>query len=280
LQPKLKSKFKLSFLGWVINWVDSILVAKYFDLKYLGLYRTSVLLTSMLFSLIMMPVATVIFPVFSKFGADKIKILNYYNRINELIILVLFPVGFGIFFLSDLIEIVIFGEKWIGIGKVLGVLCMSESIGSLTGINPIIYQSIGKPELQPKISVFLAPIFIVVYIQIAPLGIQYLVWAKLILSVVTLPVNSYLLSSTLGTNKFYFFHQGKWIFLSTSIMSFLIYFFQGFFFGYFNDIFLLITTICLGIIIYFFSIWLFHRELIFKAQEFLGIEVLNLNNKL
>jgi O-antigen/teichoic acid export membrane protein len=281
IQWKLASKFYrygfwvlfLSLLGWLINWFDSILIGKYFGIRDLGIYRTGVTIISMIFSIFITPIATVMFPSFSKLNGDRIKIKKHFNEINKLIILIVLPIGVGLFMLSNEIVNVFFGQKWAGISVVIGLLGITEAIANFCSINPIVFQSIGRPDLQPKLSTFLIFLFIIVYWFVAPYGIIAMLVAKLILAIITTPINMYVMVRVLKLPPFYIIHQGKYIFISCILMSIFIIVLK-FILKNVNlnsDLVILILSILFSAIFYFFLLFKleneFMKKLIFSIKS-------------
>ena len=256
----------LSLLGWLINWVDSILIGKYFGIRDLGIYRTGVTMISMLFSIFMTPIATVMFPSFSKLNGDLIKIKNHFNEVNKLIIMIVLPIGIGLFLLSNEIVDLLLGPKWAGLSVVIGFLGLTEAIANFCGINPIVYQSIGRPDLQPKLSIGLIVLFMLVYWFVTPLGIMPLLWAKLALALVTTPINMIIMIRLLKLSPFYIIQQGKYVIIASFILAIFILLLKIVLknLNLNNEFIVIITSILLGTSLYFFILWQLDRLFIKK----------------
>ena len=251
----------LSIMGWFINWFDALLVGRYLGLSDLGIYRTGVTMISMLFPIIMGPIATVMFPSFSKLQNDTIKIAKYFYDVNKLIIFFVIPMAVGLFLVSKDFVPIVFGDKWKGLEIVIGILGLSEGLASCVGINPIIYQALGKPDIQTKLSLFLFPVFIVTYLIVAPLGILPLVLAKLGLTILTLPINMIPIVKVLKISPFYILHQIKYIFISTIILIVSILTLQWIlmYYNISNHLIALSGSILVGIISYITALWILDR---------------------
>lgn len=264
----------LSLMGWIINWFDSILVGRYLGITDLGLYRTGVMMVSMCFSLLIGPISTVLFPAFSRIQNDNTKIIKHFIFVNKLIIFIVIPIGVGLYLVSDDFVPLIFGEKWRGMGIVIGILGLSEGLGWCVGINPTIYQAIGKPDLQPKLSLFLLPLFIVTYVLVIPLGMLPLLWAKLGLTLFTLPINMIPLVRVLKISPFYVLQQGKYIFVSTIVFTVLIIAFKRISIDYLNlsnHFILLSGSIIIGIVSYLGILWFFDRSFLLQIKSIVKI---------
>jgi O-antigen/teichoic acid export membrane protein len=260
----------LSLMGWIINWFDSLLVGRYLGVTDLGIYRTGVTIISMLFSLVVAPISAVLFPSFSRLQNDRIKIAKYFHDVNKIIISLVVPIGVGLFLVSNDLILFLVGEKWDGLGAVIGVLALSEGLSNCVVINTIIYQAIGKSDIQPKISVFLLPLFIFTYLTVAPLGMMPLLWSKLGLSLFTVPINMIPVVRVLKISPLYIFHQGKYIFVSTIFLTASVLVFQWVCSSCVypsNSFLILLGSILIGVVSYFGSLWVLDRPFLLNIQS-------------
>ncbi len=262
----------LSLLGWFITWFDSILVGRFFGVSDLGIYRTGVTVSSTIFAVVMMPMVTVLFPSFSKLSDNHDKVLIYYHEVNRIIMALVLPAGVGLFLVGREFAIAIFGVQWADLGIVVGILGLSEGLGHICGINPHVYQAIGKPHIQPKISVLLIPIFAAVYWIVAPYGMEPLLWAKLALTVIFTPVNVIIAVKTLKLSPLYLFHQGKYIFASLIVLAICVMSIKWLL--YYNRVFdpstVLWVLVITGILSYAGSLWIFDRSFILKVRSLIS----------
>lgn len=271
----------LSLLGWLINWLDSILVSKYLGIAELGIYRTGITMNMMLFSMVIGPISTIIFPAFSRIQDNRGKVIKYFNDANKIIMSIALPAGVGLFLVSNALVAVVYGEKWKGMGVVLGVMGLSEAIANCVSINTTIYQAIGRPDLQPKLSIFLLPFFIIAYLYAAPLGMGPLLWAKLGLTLLTAPINALLVARVLKISPFYIFHQGKYIIISTLILATSVLATQGVInvqVGSNYNIIVLSGSIFAGVISYVVSIWFLDRPFCLQIQSLIKSTFANLRH--
>lgn len=268
----------LGIMGWIINWYDSILVGRYFGMYELGIYRTSVLLISMIFSLVMTPISTLVFPAFSKINNDIQKITKYFHFANKTILFIILPISVLLFLYNEQIVLYFFGTKWKNLSYVLGVLSLSEGIGFMVSLNPTIYQAIGRPDLQPKVSFFLLPLFILVYYFITPLGIGYLVWSKFFLTLITTPFNIFLIVKATGIKYNYLFKQGKNIFLSLFIMILFSYLLKFIFLP--NSLMSLILSSLICITIYFYLIFKMEKLFLFQLIDLVMNSLIKIREKI
>ena len=129
------------------------------------------------------------------------------------------------------------------------------------GINPTIYQALGKPDIQTKLSLFLFPVFIVTYLLVAPFGIMPLILAKFVLTILTLPINMIPIIRVLKLPSFYIVHQTKHIFIATIFLTASILVLQWFlrYFYIYNHLITLSGSILFGIVSYMTALWFLDR---------------------
>jgi O-antigen/teichoic acid export membrane protein len=187
--------------------------------------------------------------------------------------MIVLPIGTGLFLLSNEIVDLLLGPKWAGLSVVIGFLGITEAIANFCGINPIVYQSIGRPDLQPKLSIGLISLFMLVYWFVTPLGIMPLLWAKLALALITTPINMIIMIRTLKLSPFYIIQQGKYVFIASFILAIFILLLK-IVLKYLNlnyDFIVLLSSIFLGTSLYFFLLWkldnLFIKKIFFAIKS-------------
>ena len=154
----------------------------------------------------------------------------------------------------------------------IGFLGLTEAIANFCGINPIVYQSIGRPDLQPKLSIGLIILFMLVYWFVTPLGIMPLLWAKLALALVTTPINMIIMIRLLKLSPFYIIQQGKYVIIASFILAIFILLVKIVLnnLNLNNEFIVIITSILLGTSLYFFILWqldrLFIKKIIFSIK--------------
>lgn len=157
--------FSLSLFGtkvlnyWVRN-IDYLLIGRFLGTNPLGIYNRAY--DIMLFPLVSVSqvLSRVMFPSMSLIQEDKQRVAGLYLRMTRAIALVTFPMMLGLFVVVEPFVLVVFGAQWIGMIPVLRVLSlvgMSQSIGSLTGS---LYLSQGRAGLQFRVGLILKTISI------------------------------------------------------------------------------------------------------------------------
>lgn len=126
--------------------LDKIFIGKMFGQEWLGIYELAYRLMIKPITLINPIFNKVSFPIFSKLQGDTTKLNNWYLRKIELIALLLFPMYFGMYTLSDQIVRLLYGVGWELTSEtfqIIWILGMIMSIGNPLGSY---LMALGKPE--------------------------------------------------------------------------------------------------------------------------------------
>ena len=153
---------------WVRN-ADNLLIGKYLGQGDLGLYTRAYSFMLMPVKQISTVVTRVMFPAFSSIQDDVPRIRGIYLRTLSVIALITFPVGLGLMAVTDFFVLGLLGDKWAGMIPILRILCVlsvTQSLGSTAGV---IYQSLGRTDLQFKWAIYSG----VVYLTAFVIGLQF-----------------------------------------------------------------------------------------------------------
>lgn len=189
------------FLAWSLVWVDSIIVAKYFGIKDLGIYKTGSQFASLLFVIIFTPLVPVFYSYFSKNQQNSGHIKLVASDLTVIATTICIPASLFVFFFSGQIEGVFFGEKWVGISHVIGILSIREGLAWVTFINGEYYRALNKPHYEALMMIFTLFLYVSVYMYSISFGIEIFSWSRVGAVVVTMLAHL-LLFAYLGVVQF------------------------------------------------------------------------------
>ncbi|OUS03490.1 hypothetical protein A9Q86_00835 [Flavobacteriales bacterium 33_180_T64] len=165
--------------------IDYLILGKFFTSVILGYYAfaynimyTPVKRISYIFS-------EVLFPSFSSFKDDKVKIINGYFKSVQLIAMVSLPAMAILAFNADLIIHFVFGQKWAAAIPIVRILCFAGAVQSISQFGAVIFSSIGKPEVTFYVSIgrtVLTVLAIIIGVQYGVLWVAYLLVVAKVLS--------------------------------------------------------------------------------------------------
>ncbi len=188
------------FLAWFYIWADSLIIGMFLGSHDLGLYRTGGQFASMIFGVVFGPIVPVLYSYFSKIGGDKDMLSGKMQRVIMIIIMVSLPVAGGIYFLSEPIGDLVFGEKWGGVGFVIGVMSLVYGISWIVGMNGEAYRAMGKPSLDTYITLFALIFYIPAYIISIKYSFQAFIWTRFVLAVFAAVLHMAVLRKVLNIN--------------------------------------------------------------------------------
>lgn len=158
--PAIKDFFVFSanLTGFqVINYfarnIDQLLIGKFLGSEILGYYSLAYKLMMLPLQNISWVLSKVMFPVLSKVQDEFERLQRAYIKMLQSISIMTFPLMSLLFVLAPQLIRVIYGEKWSAVTDLVRVLCfcgMFQSIGTISGL---IYQSVGKTDVQLRMGI-------------------------------------------------------------------------------------------------------------------------------
>ena len=171
-----------SLLYWAFTWGDSFVVGTLLDPYSLGLYRSASMLVITLFAALISPLQPVLFSAFSRLQADRIKLMDAFERSAMLVGMVSLPAGVGLFLVGDTAAAAFLPSEWEGIGRALGILGLMHGVAWIVGLNDDLYRAIGKPKINAQVMLASLAVYLPVYVVAAQAGFDQFLWSRLALA--------------------------------------------------------------------------------------------------
>lgn len=134
---------------WFTVWVDVFIIGTSFNQYYLGLYKTSTAMVNALMSLITTSTVPVLFSALSRLKNDESQFKYMFFKTQQLVSILVFPLGVGIYLYSDLVTEILLGNKWSEASGVIGIYALTSSILIVFGYYcSEVYRAKGKPMLS------------------------------------------------------------------------------------------------------------------------------------
>lgn len=165
-------------LAWFYLWVDSLVVGACLDVYGLGLYRTGNAFVIMIFGVIFNPTIPVLFGAFSRMKNIPADFQHLFLKSVKVIAIVALPVGFCVFVLREPLASMVFGNKWAGIGSVIGAMALTHGFAWLVGANPEALRAKGRPDIETKIMGLCFFIYFPIYLFAVRYGLDAFIWAR------------------------------------------------------------------------------------------------------
>lgn len=170
-------------LAWFYIWMDSLFVGAYLGTYHLGLYRTGNQFISMIYGFFFAPLLPVLYSHFSLIQANSVRLKDIMLKIIQILAFVSIPLGFLLYALSNPIGAIIFGDKWKGIGFVIGVMALTQAYAWVVGANGELYRAMGKPSYETVIPFATLFLYIVGYFFSIKKGFETFVWMRFYLAI-------------------------------------------------------------------------------------------------
>ncbi len=205
--------------AWLIVWGDKLIVGRFLGVHDLGVYRTGWMLVTILFGLTLNPFLPVLYPAFSRLQDDLPALKRAFHKVNRIVIALALPLGTGVLLVGPEAADLLFGQKWQGLGFVLGTLGLMHGIGWLIGTNPELYRAMGRPDMNTKLMFAALLYYLPAYYIAAQRGLEPFVVTRLAVALVAMPIHVYLCVKMLHLSPLYLWQEGKPMMFSTLAMA-------------------------------------------------------------
>ena len=129
---------------WVTNWIDSLLIGRYMNDYYLGLYKNSTGMITSLFGMVTAAIVPVLFSSLSKMQNDDDAFSEMYQNTVKNITMFVLPMGVGVCIFSDLATYVLFGSKWVEATSIVAISAITTALRTVfISINGDVYRAKG-----------------------------------------------------------------------------------------------------------------------------------------
>ena len=185
--------FCSSLLLWLFVWLDTLVVALYFDPETLGLYRSALILTAGGLGLIFAPIVPVLYSALSK-SEGKIQKGEIANEFISLLTYISISLSWMLFASGHFIELYLLPEDWDGIGKMFSFLALTYGYAWIANMNGEFYKALGRPGIEALVIVCAVTFYAGGYLLSASHGFDQFLFSRLILTVLFLVFNILVLS--------------------------------------------------------------------------------------
>jgi len=145
-----------------------------------------------------MSVNRAVFPGYVKLAADRALLRRGYLRVTSVLLLIVLPAGIGMSLLAEPLVLVLFGEKWMQVAPLITILSLNGVLTVLLSTAHHVNLSVGMSRSSSLVLAAHSGMTIPLMLWWVPsYGTQGAVVAMLVASVVTAPLNFYLLGKAI-----------------------------------------------------------------------------------
>ena len=155
------SYFGSAAVGVVMSNVDNATVGRMFGARELGYYQTAFALPEELRSRLSVALQRVLFPAYSLVQSEHSMFREGVLKSLALFSAIAIPMGVGMAVLARPIVRVLYGEQWLPVVPLLQVVAIVGIVRAFYALIVNIYKAKGRPDLEFKVGLVLAPMFVV-----------------------------------------------------------------------------------------------------------------------
>ena len=205
---------------WLTNWIDSLIIAKYMNEYYLGIYKNSLSTVNALFSIVTASIIPVLFVGLSKYQDDNKAFSTFFSQIQQRLAMILIPIGVGIFIYQDLAVKILFGDKWDEAAAIVGITALTTALRTVfVSICSDAYRAKGKFKIPLFLQIVDICLIVPTCIISAKFGFWSLVYARALIKLDLIIPEMIIMKKSVGIESVSNLKNMLPIVLSTAVMS-------------------------------------------------------------
>lgn len=139
------------FQNWLFLYADNAIAGLFMGIQGLGVYSLGFSISTLIPGFLVAAMGDVAYPTFCRLQEDPRLVGQSLLKLQTLISAVLFPVGFGVSAIAQPVVRLLYGEKWPGLGIVIGFLVIMPGLSYIWSLNGKAYQAVGRPDAWTKL---------------------------------------------------------------------------------------------------------------------------------
>ncbi|WCC80126.1 lipopolysaccharide biosynthesis protein [Cutibacterium equinum] len=188
--------FGYSVVSYLANYIVNLSTGRFFGARELGSLTRGTQLVSTPVSLMVAPVSNLAFVTLSKVQDDAQRLRRYSLLWQQTVGYAVALLCGGLLVVSPSLVPLALGDGWSRTVGFVQLLCISTALGYVPLAAGWLYQSLGRPDIQLRISLVFTPIRVVVVLLAAMVSVEAVLWANIAVSMVTWPVSYTILGRT------------------------------------------------------------------------------------
>jgi len=211
----------------------------------------------------------IMFPTFSRLQDDPCSLRNVFQKVNRMVIAFALPIGVGLLLVGPEMSTLLFGEKWQGLGQVVGILGLMHGVAWMVGLNAELYRAMGRPDVNTKLMFAQLFLYLPAFYLAAQHGLSPFVYTRLGVAVGATALHVFLCVKMLKVSPFYLWHEGKTVILSVLAMAGVVLAVKTMFQGRLHNAagwFVVALLIMTGMATYIGALWVLDRQFILSVR--------------
>ncbi len=207
-----------TFINTILTNLQAILIGKNFSTESVGLYTRANSFKQLPADLMVHIMGKVSQPIFAQIQDDDEKLKYTYHIILQTALFFVSPVLFFIFFFANPFFNLLLTEKWNGIVPVFRIICITGILYPFHVFNLHIINVKGRSDLNLKLEIIKGGLIVIVLFMSIMFGFKGLLYGTVILSIISLFINSYYSKRFLNYSIFEQFRD-LWLFIVIAFLS-------------------------------------------------------------
>lgn len=134
---------------WLTSYIGTFIVGISLSSYYLGLYKTTMSTVNSLMGIISGATVSVLFAALSRCQNDEKLFQRTFFRFQQIVALLIFPLGFGVYVYRELAVSIVLGTQWMECVDFFGLWALTSAVTIvLSYYDSEVFRSKGKPKLS------------------------------------------------------------------------------------------------------------------------------------
>jgi len=206
------------YAAWIFVWADQLIVGRYLGVEKLGVFRVASSIAGFFFWTAFTSINAALYPYFMRFNGDPALLTEVFSKLHRLVTAFALPMGIGLALVAPAIAPIVFGDRWIGLGVLLSLAAIRESISWLTGINSEVFRALGRPDINVRAILIGISVCVPAYFVAAPSGVYVLSIVKIVLVAATVLLQVFFTTRLLGVAGTYLWADNRSVAAACAVM--------------------------------------------------------------
>ena len=160
-----------SFQNWLFQYADNAIAGLFLGVRGLGIYSFGFSISIIIPGFLVASLGDVAYPAFCELQESPKEVGNSLMRLQMLTGVLLFPIAFGVSAIAPSVVDLLYGQKWEGLGTVIGLLVIMPGLSYIWSLNEKAYQAVGRPDVWTKLSGITLLVLLPLLWVVAPYGL-------------------------------------------------------------------------------------------------------------
>ena len=142
------------FQNWLFSYADNVIAGLFLGMQGLGVYSLGFSIATLIPGFLEASLGDVAYPTFCKMQGNPRQVGENLVQLQALTGAILFPVALGLSAIAPSAVELLYGQKWLGLGTVIGILVIMPGLSCIWALNENAYQAVGRPDIWTKLAGF------------------------------------------------------------------------------------------------------------------------------